>query len=312
MGSTVIFVNTRPTRSEAEPPFWAAAGLGLRVVVIGDAPPPVPSSLYGEFAQADTYDFKQLRVVAREVSSRHEVVGVVCWGDRDVEGVAHVADELGLAGNSVEAARRARNKHLARQYLSKHDKTLIPKFASVRSLAELEEALPQVPLPAVLKPAGASASKGIFTVRTQAEARAAAGKLLQYTTAEIDPIFRYYPGELVLEQFLEGTEHSVEGIVVGGELLTAVVTDKFVDPAFSIETHQIQPSGLSEETQKACLAAAQTVATALELGTTAIHLELKVDGAPVRVIELNSRTGAATSRLTSYRSVAATTSSGTY
>ncbi|MGL5828570.1 MAG: ATP-grasp domain-containing protein [Angustibacter sp.] len=290
MTPTVIYVNSRPTRSEAEPPYWAAAALGLRVVSVGDVAPPVPASLYHEFVRADTYDFAALRAVAAELATRHEIVGVVCWGDRDVEGVAHIAEELGLPGNSPAAAARARNKRQARQALAAHDERLIPRYVGLRTLAELDAALTDFPLPAVLKPAGASASRGIFTIHDREQAHAAATKLFAFTDPAVDPIFRHYPGELLLEEFMTGTEHSVEGIVIAGELVTSVITDKFIDPAFSIETYQLQPSGLTAEQGAACVAAAQSVVTALGLGTTAIHLELKVDGDRVRVIECNART----------------------
>ncbi|KZC95649.1 ATP-grasp domain-containing protein [Clavibacter tessellarius] len=288
--STVLFVNTRPTRSEAEPPFWAARRLGLDVVVLADVTPPVPAGLVAELVMVDTFDLPALRAAARAVAERHEVVGVVCWGDRDVEGVAHVAEELGLPGNAPEAAARARDKHAARQAIAAVDASLVPPFAAIRSVADVDAAARAVPFPAVVKPVGASASKGILTVRDRVELDAAVALLLRYSTPENDPVFRRRAGELVLEGFLRGTEHSVDGIVVDGRLELWTVTDKLVDPGYHLELQQVQPSALPPEVLERCRSAAQTVADALGLGTTAIHLEVMVDGVDVRVIELNSRT----------------------
>ncbi|GAB2451160.1 hypothetical protein GCM10027062_35160 [Nocardioides hungaricus] len=288
--SAVIFVNTRPTRSEAEPPFWAAARLGLDVVVLADVPPPVPASLIHDIVEVDTYDFDALRAAARDLAARHEVVGVVCWGDRDVEGVAQVAEELGLRGHPVHAAGLARDKAAARRALAAVAPHLAPRFAAIRSIDDVPGAMEAVGFPAVVKPAGASASKGIFAVRDEAELRSAAALLLDYTDPKNDPIFRRRRGQLVVEEFLTGGEHSVDGIVVDGKLVFATVTDKIVDPAFNLELQQVQPTALSPGREAACLDAAQAVADAMGLGTGAIHLELKVDGDQVRVIELNART----------------------
>lgn len=291
MNRTVIFVNTRPTRFEAEPPFWAARSLGLDIIVLGDVTPPVNESLYTEHIHVDSFDYSELRAAAREVATRASVCGVVCWGDRDVVGVAHIAEELGLPGNSVEAAMHARDKYAARALIHEVEPSLVPAFARVLSVTDAENGAAEVPLPAVLKPARASASKGIFTVTTPDEVRSAATELLRFSQPEIDPIFRHGAGELILESFLPGSEHSVDAIVVDGVLVAASVTDKFIDADFSIETAQSQPSTLDGETQDECLRVAQVVVAALGLGTTAIHLEVKVDGSRVRVIELNARTG---------------------
>lgn len=289
--SAVIFVNTSPTRSEAEPPLWAASRLGLDVVVLADTRPPVPETLVRELVEVDTFDFPALRAAARELASRHDIRGVICWGDRDVEGVAQVAEELGLRGHSVEAAARARDKAAAREALAHNAPDLVPPFAAIRSVDDVAAAAAEVGFPAVVKPAGASASKGIFTVRNDAELESAVEILLAYTDPANDPIFRRRSGELVMEGYLTGDEHSVDGIVVDGKLVFWTVTDKTVDPAFNLELQQIQPTALPADVEESCRMAAQAVSDAMGLGTGAIHLELKVDGTAVRVIELNARTG---------------------
>ncbi|MFF8999852.1 ATP-grasp domain-containing protein [Streptomyces achromogenes] len=289
---TVLFVNTRPSPAEAEPTYAAARALGLDVVLLADHPVPVQHGHVTEHIAVDTFDLPALVEAARDAARRHDVAGVVCWGDRDVEGVAAVADALGLPGNTPEAAARARDKSRTRDALRRHCPDLTPAFARVAGEEDLEQALAEVPLPAVLKPVGASASKGIYSVRTADEARAAHRELRRYTDPANDPIFRRNAGRLLLEERIEGTEHSVEGIVRDGRLEAAAVTDKFVREPFFIEYLQTHPSALPAEIQERVLDAARRTVTALGLGTTAIHLELKVtpDGRPV-VLELNSRTG---------------------
>ncbi|MGW6704017.1 ATP-grasp domain-containing protein [Streptomyces sp. NPDC054956] len=291
-GRTVLFVNTRPSPAEAEPCYEAARSLGLDVVLLADNPVAVQEGYLAEWVPVDTFDLPALVAAARGVAEVRDVVGVVCWGDRDVEGVAAVAEALGLPGNTPLAAATARNKALTRAALAGSCPDLTPAFARVSTEEELEQALVRVPLPAVLKPVSASASKGIYSVSTHEEAKDAFEQLRRYTDPANDPIFRYNPGQLLLEQRIEGTEHSVDGIVRDGRLVAAAVTDKFVREPFFIEYLQTHPTSLGEEVQARVLDAAARTVAALGLGTTAIHLELKVtaEGLPV-VLELNSRTG---------------------
>lgn len=291
-GKTVLFVNTRPSPAEAEPCYDAARALGLDVVLLADNPVAVQPGHIAEHVQVDTFDLPALAEAARKVAAERDVAGVVCWGDRDVEGVAAVAEALGLPGNSPQAAATARNKARTRDALARSCPDLTPAFARVSTEEELAEALTRVPLPAVLKPVSASASKGIFAVTDEQAAKDAFAQLKAYTDPANDPIFRYNPGQLLLEQRIEGTEHSVDGIVRDGQLVAAAVTDKYVREPFFIEYLQTHPSALPAKVQSRVLDAAQRTVTAMGLGTTAIHLELKVtaEGKPV-VLELNSRTG---------------------
>src|SRR5206468_11215192 len=116
----------------------------------------------------------------------------------------------------------------------------------------------------------------------------------RYVQPEIDPIFRWYPGEVIVEELIEGTEHSVEGLIDDGKLVAAAITDKWVEPAYHREILQLHPTALAGEQQERAIDAARRAAQAIGLGTGAFHLELKVrpDG-EMRLLELNARTGGA-------------------
>lgn len=294
MSMTVLFVNTRPTPLEAEPCFRAARALGLDVVLLADRAAPAAAASWAELVDVDTFDVDALVTAAREVATRRDVRGVVCWGDRDVEGTAHIGQALGLPGHTAEAAAAARNKILFRDRLAAAAPDLSVHYARVDATREaVEEELEQL-LPAIVKPAGASASKGILTVRTMDDLAAALEQSARYVQPEIDPIFRWYPGQVIVEELIEGTEHSIEGLIDDGDLVGAVITDKWVEPAYHREILQLHPTALSAELQGRAVDAARRAAQAVGLGTGAFHLELKIrpDGA-IRLLELNARTGGA-------------------
>jgi biotin carboxylase len=290
---SVIFVNTRPSPAEAEPCFRAARLLGLDVILIADSPVAVPEGSYAELIQVDTYDLDALLGAATAVAARRGVMGVVCWGDRDVEGTAGVAAALDLPGHPVAAARVARDKAAFRDRLATAAPDLTVRHRRLNGDATdaAADGAREVGFPAIVKPAGASASKGIHRVADVHELREAIELLRAYARPEIDPIFRHNH-DLVLEEYIEGTEHSVEGLMHDGRLEAAAVTDKWVDPLHSIEYLQIHPTALGGARCDEVLDAARRTATAVGLGTGAFHLELRVrpDGS-IRVLELNARTG---------------------
>lgn len=289
--STVLFVNTRPTALEAFPCFYAARQLGLDVVLLTDRPTGVAAAA-DEVVLVDTYDLDALEEQAVAVAGRRPVAGAVTWADRDVEGVARITDRLGLPGHPPAAAATARNKGRLRAALRELAPDLVPAFHVVRSDADLAEALARVPLPAILKPTGASGSKGIFAIEDEASLRAAYARLMEFTHPDRDPIFRYYPGELVLEERIFGSEHSVEGIVQDGRPAVSVVTDKWVRLPYFLEHLQVQPTRLPASVERQVLDAADRAVRGVGLRDGAFHLELKLtpDGRPV-VLELNARTG---------------------
>jgi biotin carboxylase len=292
MTPAVLFINTRFTLLESHPYFFAARRAGLDVVLLADRPIGDFSTLAAETVIVDTYDADATVAAARAVAARRTVAGVVTWSDRDVEVTAQVAAALHLPGHPPAAAATVRNKGRLREVLRASHPDLAPAFRVIRNEADIEPALGSVPLPAILKPTGASGSKGIFMIRDAGSMRDAFGDLMEFTRPEVDSIFRYYPGELILEEFLDGSEHSVEGIVQDGSIRSLVITDKWVREPFFLEYMQIQPSRLPAAAQEQVRDAAARTVAAAGLTDGAFHLELKVtgNGRPA-VLELNGRTG---------------------
>lgn len=290
---TVLFVNTRLTALEADPCFAAAAARGLRVVLLADRPSTAPPGLLAEHVTVDTYDVDACVAAAREVAARRgDVRGVVTWGDRDVVPAAAIAEDLGLPGPGLAAARTARDKHATRRALHAARPDLVPRFRPVTDEASLTAAVEHVGFPAVLKPTGASASRGIFAVDDAGQARDALAELSRFTRPESDPIFRQQAGALILEERLGGSEHSIEGIAVDGELVAAFVTDKWVREPFFLEYRQVAGSRLADGTRALLVDAARDVVRAVGFRTGAFHLEVRVEAEDrVRVLELNARTG---------------------
>lgn len=291
-GSTVIFVNTRSTLLESAPSFDAARRLGLDVVIFADRPTNVPSGLEVETITADIYDPVALVALAERIAGNVAVVGVVAWGEQEVEGAAVVAEALGLPGHSVEVIRAVQDKARARYALREAVPDLTVKHQYVGPEQPMYGIPEDVPLPAIVKPVGSSGSRGIHRVASREDQQEAVSHVRSLTQPEIDRIFRRHTGGVIIEEYVDGSEHSVEAILADGHIVVAMVTDKWVEPEHFFEYLQIHPSSLDSQAQQRLIEDTQRVVAALGLGTGAVHLEYRFhrDGTP-RVIEVNARAG---------------------
>jgi len=287
---TVVFVNTRSTMLESIPAFDAAQRLGLDVVVLADRPTNIPPGLVVETVDVDTYDSRALSAAARKVADRRDVRGVVGWREQDVEGVAVVAAELGLPGHSLTAVRAIQHKGRARELLTETAPGLSVEHRSFDQEQAIDTA--GMPLPAIVKPVGSSGSRGIRRVESETALAEAIEWVRGIAQPGTDRIFRRHAGGVIVEEYVEGSEHSVEAILLGGRVLVAMVTDKWVEPVGHLEYLQIHPSSLEKTRLQSLLAATARVVSGLELGTGAVHVEYRFhrDGTP-RVIEVNARAG---------------------
>lgn len=290
MTDAVIMCNLRPNQLEHHAALRAAHRLGLKVLLITDQKAEVAPSLLAEQIRVPTYDIPQLVAAGRELAARHRVAAVVTWSDRDVLGTAELARALGLPGLDPGAAPAFRNKHLMRTALAELPEYL-PRFARVTGVAELESAAEYVGTPAVLKPTGAAGSIGIFEIHRHADLRPAFDRLTAYTRPEVHPIFATSTGELILEEFLTGSEHSVEGYVHQGRVTLAGVTDKTTLAPFHTETRHVFPSALPAGATAAIARMTEAVVGRLGLDDGVFHLECKWDGERPRLVEVAARVG---------------------
>lgn len=290
----VLFVNLRGVPAEDRAALVAARRLGYAVDLVAPSLPAHAAGLVRKFHAADTEDLEQGLRAACALAGRTAPAGVLTWGDLGVELVARIGQELGLPTLSPEAARRARNK-AAMKGTAARVPGLVGRHASVTNRDELNTALHEVGFPAVLKPAAAAGSNGIFEVRDRAQAEAAYDRLTAWLPSTPRP-WHGAPGggagvQLILDEFLEGPEFSVEGWVHGGETTIAGITDKWTTEPFHLEYQHVFPSGGSEADQRALRQGTELVVRTLGLDNCAFHLECKLTPRGFRLIEVAGRPG---------------------
>lgn len=199
--------------------------------------------------------------------------------------MGRINDELHLCGISKEIAIRATNKHLMRASFEKYG---APSPKSILTKDE-EDAWAtfcnEFDTNAILKPSRNSGSRGIAKV------------VKGISKEEFVALYRRALDEsrdhqVLIEQFIEGPEFSVEVIVWHGEPHVLAVTDKKTTEApYFVELGHSQPSLYPEDVQMKLKEGAIAGCKALGLTNCAAHCELKVQNGKAYLMEIGARMG---------------------
>lgn len=194
--------------------------------------------------------------------------------------VNYVAQALGLVGNDMESVARSTNKHLMRQTF---EACGLPSPRSM--LVESEEGLDltDFKLPLIVKPTDRSGSRGIFKIESLKQLPAAIAR----ARAES------FEKKVLIEEFAEGDEFSVEYLSYEGQHHFLAVTRKFTTGAPNfVEIGHIEPAGLPDEIICRIQEIIPRALDALGIRFGASHSELKVDvDGTIRIIEIGGRMG---------------------
>ena len=187
---TLLFINIRSHKVERVQPIIEAKNLGYRVVLMADKEPKFIGNLLDELIIIDSYDIRQTINKVMEYHKNVKISGILTWSDKDVELVSYLNKELGLPGVNPEIVQNVRNKYNMRQAIS-NIKNLSPKFQRVESLEDLRIAVDYIGIPGILKPVGASGSKGIFKIESAQHLENIFHSLVDATSPKNDKVYTY-------------------------------------------------------------------------------------------------------------------------
>jgi len=255
------------------------------VVLLNDKPNTWQAPYLLDFAQVPLIDKAAVLGEAARLHERYHFAGVLTYDEAFVEEHAAVAEMLQLPANSIHTARLCRDKYLMRQ---QWQSTGVPSAQSmlVTSESEAQEAAARLGYPVVLKPRGLAASVGV--IRVDAVEDLAAG----YRVACISPhpSYRAAGSGLLVEEYLEGPEVSVECAVVDGDVHSVALTRKKVGfaPGFEELGHIVAPQEpLPEEAAIRDVVRAAHRSLGIRMGVT--HAEVRLTPQGPRMIELGLR-----------------------
>ncbi|MCR9003624.1 ATP-grasp domain-containing protein [Rahnella perminowiae] len=243
-----------------------------------------------EWHECDTSNHELGLKVAKDVASRHNVVGAFSWTDLELSFVARINQALSLPGLTPEAVKIIRSKFLTRQAVSEVE-DVSPQYFKISSLDELYTAMETLGYPAVVKPTGGNGSKGIFILKSEKELESAISNLRSLVSAGNDPIFNSHGDEFIVEQYVQGQEVSVEVLVHRGVVDIIGITDKSTTTPFPFESQHIFPSAASDKAKLDVQRKIVAIVQAVGCDNCTLHIEGKIENDKFTLIEINGRPG---------------------
>ena len=212
------------------------------------------------------------------VARKYNVAAVVTAAtDKPLVMMARIAKELGLRFYSEETAIWSTDKYQMKQRFMEGG---IP-CARGRVIKSATEVL-DLDFPLILKPRDNSGSRGVILCRNIEELSTAMNETLQYTRMD----------SVLVEEFIEGSEYSIESLHYNGKSEVIQFTEKRTTPfPYNVELGHIQPANLSEEHKKEICAIIAKIGKALKFENCPSHTELKINERGIYVIETSPRLG---------------------
>ncbi|MEW2573295.1 ATP-grasp domain-containing protein [Streptomyces sp. NPDC047070] len=239
---------------------------------------------------ADLTDTAAVTAAVGRYAIDHTVGGVLAYLEHHVQTAAVLAQQLGLPGSSPQSMAACRDKALSRRLMAEHR---VPSARSVQA-ATPEAAVAFADLmgyPVIVKPRSMAGSAGVIRADDAAAVREAFGEAGR---ASVMDLHRYGPAGVLVEEYLDGPEISVETAVLGaGRVRMLAVTRKLPAPAGTTQEYGhlvdardplLSDAGLVQVIEGA------VAAHGITLGVLCIEVKLTPDAGP-RIVEVNGRLG---------------------
>jgi biotin carboxylase len=195
---------------------------------------------------------------------------------------AKVAEKLNLPGTSSKVVEHVLDKAYVRQWTKDLEGLSTPWIYTldVSGYDDLTNIERPLGYPCVVKPNTSCGKKGVSFCKTPEEYFEA----VRYAATEDNCI--------LVEQYIGGSEISVETISYGGKHYVLQITDKDNTGApHFVELGQHEPANISEETRRKVQRTIKRILTSLEYNHGLAHVEMKIVGDHIYLIEINPRGG---------------------
>nr|WP_242943637.1 ATP-grasp domain-containing protein [Lachnoclostridium phocaeense] len=266
------------------PAIQKAKKMGLSVVVVDMNPDAVGFKEEGiEREIISTIDATAVLRAAK----KHSINGILTLAsDMPMRTVAKVSKELGLVGISEETALKATDKVIMREALRDHNVS-VPIFYKVTNEEEFFDAVYKIRTrgyKCIVKPSDNSGSRGVELLKN-------------FRSETLKKAYSYSKsysrsGEVIVEEYMDGPEVSVEAIAIDGVCHVIQITDKLTTGApYFVEMGHSQPSMLSETILEKVEYTAKAANEAIGIINGPSHAEIKVTADGPKIVEIGARLG---------------------
>ena len=197
--------------------------------------------------------------------------------DKPLVMMARIAEKYGFPFFSVETAQWSTDKFQMKQRFLEGG---VP-CAKGRLVKSVDETSDMV-FPVIVKPRDNSGSRGVKLCRNQEELRESMAEALEYSKLD----------SVLVEEFIEGQEYSIEGLHYDGKSEVIQFTEKkTTEFPYNVELGHKQPANLTDEQKSAIREIVARIGDALHFENCPSHTELKINDRGIFVIETSPRLG---------------------
>ena len=260
------------------PVIIKAKEMGLKVLAT-DLNPKAQGFEYADFYKVvDVKDAETNLEIAKEFAV-DGVISIV--SELSITTVAHIVEQLGLPGLQYEAAVAATNKAIMRTKFLEAGLSS-PSFFKVKTKEEATTAALELGLPVVMKPTDNSGSRGVTKVEKLADLEFSWGLAKENSRS----------GDIIVEQFLEGTEMTIEALSYKKEhQILAMSSKKRIPFPYCVSIDLTYPPPFSEETLVAVRELVISALDAIGIDVGPTHSEVIITEKGPVLLEIAARGG---------------------
>lgn len=219
------------------PAIRIAGARGWRVIVAAKEMSSEAAELADHVEYVDLRNVSRIVRVARKYRQKYGLDGVFTAGTDFSITVARTAEEMGLPGIPFETAFAATNKARMRAVFAKH-RLPSPRFYTITSLKDCREAAANLSFPVVVKPVDNMGARGVRRVDIKEELTAAVEEAMEHSAA----------AEVIVEEYLQGDELSLDAVIYNGKITICGVADRKIRFApYFVEMGHTIPTAIYEQ-----------------------------------------------------------------
>ncbi|KAA9013826.1 ATP-grasp domain-containing protein [Niallia endozanthoxylica] len=260
------------------PAIKRAKEKGFIVAVVDMNPKAIGIKYADKFYNISTLDKEKVYSAARDFSAD----GVMTLAtDMPVRSVAYATNKLNLPGISFDTACKSTDKgEMIKTF--KEQGVASPWFYIINDYNMLKKYIKEIRYPCIIKPVDNAGSRGVMLANDEHELLKAYPYSLQCSRN----------GKVIIEEFMQGPEVSVETMTIDGETTVLNITDKLTtgSPHF-VEMGHSQPSILSEYDKIKITELAKQAVNAIGINIGPAHVEIILTAEGPKLVELGARMG---------------------
>lgn len=214
--------------------------MGFEVIVFDKDPDCVGSKIADVFFPISTKDYESIIYKLKEEALLDKVISAITVGTDMSYTVSKINEVVAPFLVSPETALKTTNKYLMRKTLSEAGVN-VPEFYLCSNIAEAINSfrvLKSKGKDSVIKPIDSMGARGVRRISDEKDLEEFFDKSLSFSGQ----------GKVLIEEFVEGNELSVDALVYKGKIIITGVADRIIEyPPYFVETGHIMPTGLPKE-----------------------------------------------------------------